>query len=364
MSEFIGKNETDLFKKVIFVISIAFILIILNSYSAGINALLVEKDESVHLSKDKNLNLVNNPPIYISKFWKHLTIYQIPNNYEKYNCTATIQMLYAVWLKELSRELGYRNVNEMLDYSLKVVKIKEIIDSLMQNPLNNYNSSGVKCFSLQEKECWEKISQILNSSYYARQDEYEALDNFLIKIGLIDDSDFKSSTWEVVDLMLSKGYARYEKVDKNGKRGIDIWKESKTYLPFDEKVINDILPGDILTGKYYATHYPEKYTTHLTVYIGIRNGQHSFAEQFGDETRITSLEKMYKALRTGFEAIFRPVVIISKEKTEEFLAIPLAHYKFGNQTTQLLFFKDEVKNFFFPIQLTINEYMKEEKEIS
>jgi len=363
MSEFMVKNETDLFKKVIFILSIAFILIILTSYSEDISALLVEKDELVHISKDKNLNLVNNLPIYISKFWKNLTVYQIPNNYEKYNCTATIQMLYAVWLKELSTELGYRNVNEMLDYSLKVVKIKNIIDSLMQNPLNNYNPKVVKSLSLEEKECFEKIYQILNSNYYDGQDEYEAIDNFLIKIGLIDGSDFKSSTWEVVDLMLSKGYARYEKMDKNGEKGIDIWKKSKIYLPLDENAINGILPGDILTGKYYATHYPEKYTTHLTVYIGIRNGQHSFAEQFGDETRITSLEKMYQALRTGFEAVFRPVVVIAKEKTEEFLATPLDHYEFGTQTTQLLFFKDEVKNFLFPIQLTLTEYMKQEKEI-
>ncbi|MEW6095035.1 MAG: hypothetical protein AB1567_00710 [bacterium] len=364
MSEFIVKNETNLFKKVIFVISIAFILIILNSYSHDINALLVDRDELVHISKDKDLNLINNIPIYISKFWKSLTVYQIPNNYEKYNCTATVQMLYAVWLKKLSAELGYTNVNEMLDYSLKVVKIKEIIDSLMENPLNNYNSSVPKTPSLQEKQCFEKIYQILNSSYY-RGDEYDAIDNFLIKIGLIDDGDFKSSTWEIFDLMLSKGSAVYEKMDRNGKRGIDIWKESKTYLPLDEKAINSVLPGDILTGKYYATHYPEKYTTHLTVYLGIRDEKHSFAEQFGDETRIIPLEKMYKALRTGFEAVFRPVVIISPEKTEEFLAAPLNEHDFASPTPpQLLFFKDEAKNFLFPIQLTINEFIKEKKEIS
>jgi hypothetical protein len=179
-----------------------------------------------------------------------------------------------------------------------------------------------------------------------------------LKIGLID-TDFETSTWEVVELMLNKGYAVYEKKDKNGKRAIDIWKEAKIYLPLDNNAINYALPGDILTGKYYATNYKDKYTTHLTVYLGKRDDKHSFAEQFGKKTRITSLENMYKALRTGFEAIFRPIIIISKEKTQEFLARPLADYDFGNQMPEILFFKDEAKNFLFPIQISVNEIIKE-----
>jgi len=359
----IVKNDTSLFKKVIFVISIAFILIILNSYFHTISALLVNKNELSYISKNNNLPLKEeNIPIYISKFWKSLTAEKIPNNYKKYNCTATIQMLYAVWLKSLSEELGYTSVNEMLDYSLKVVKIKEIMDRIIQDSLRftftDYNSNVGKFTSPKEEECWKEIYHILNSSYYGRLNEYDAIDNFLLKIGLID-SDFKTSTWEVVELMLNKGYAVYEKKDKEGKRGIVIWKESKTYLPLDENSINVALPGDILTGKYYATHYKNKYTTHLTVYLGeIGDEKHCFAEQFGKETRIVSLEKMYLSLRTGFEAIFRPVVVISKEKTKEFLTKkPLADYDFGSKMPQLLFFKDEAKNFLFPIQLTVSKFV-------
>lgn len=359
MSEFIVKNETNLFKKVILVISIAFILIILNSYSQDINALLVDKNELIHISKDKNPNLVNNIPIYLSKFWENLTLYQIPNNNVEYNCTATIQLLYSVWLLYLSQELGYASVNEMLDYSLKVVKVKEIMDTLIQDPLNNYKPTSIK-----EIECWEMIYQILNSNYYAKLDKYDAIDKFLIKIGLIDGDDYKSSTWEVFDMMSSKGYAVYEKKTKDGKRGIDIWKESKTQIPLDKDAINGVLPGDILTGKYYATHYPEKYTTHLTVYLGIRDENLAFAEQFGKRTRIISLDEMYDSLRTGFEAIFRPVIIISKEKTAEFLATTLTDYDFDSQARpQILFFKEEAKNFLFPIQITATEFIKENMEI-
>ncbi len=338
----IVKDDTNLFKKVILVISIAFILIILNSYFQEIGALLVNKNELVY-SKNRVLNLVNKNdiPLYISKFWERLTVDEIPNNGKEYNCTATIQMLYAIWLKKLSQELGYTNVNEMLNYSLKVIKIKEIMDSVVEDPLNPILTN-----SLKEKEAWEKISQVLNLSWYASIDEYETIDNFLIKIGLIDDSDWKSSTWELTELMLNKGYAVFEKEDINGKKGIEIWKESKSYLPLDKDSINVTLPGDILTGKYYATHYPEKYTTHLTVYLGKRNENPSFAEQFGKRTRIISLEKMYQALRTGFEAIFRPVIIISAEKTQEFLAIPLNEYNFGtSERPQILFFKEEAENF-------------------
>lgn len=344
------KEDINLFKKVILVISIAFILIILNSYFQEIGALLVNKNELVY-SKNRVLSLVskNDIPIYISKFWERLTVDEIPNNGEEYNCTATIQMLYAVWLKKLSKELGYTTVNEMLNYSLKVIKIKEIMDNLREDPLDSILTNP----SLKEKEDWEKISQVLNSNWYVGRNEYETIDNFLIKIGLIDNSDWKSSTWELTELMLNKGYAVFEKEDINGKKGIDIWKESKSYLPLDNDAINITLPGDILTGKYYATHYPEKYSTHLTVYLGKRNEKYSFAEQFGKRTRIISLEEMYQSLRTGFEVIFRPVIIISAEKTQEFLATPLNEYNFGtSQRPQILFFKEEAKNFLFPIQLS------------
>lgn len=371
MSEFrnIVKEDTNLFKKVIFVISIAFILIILNSYSYKINALLVNENDLASKLEKESLNLVtkNTVPIYISNFWKTLPVHKIPNNHKKYNCTATIQMLYAVWLKNLSQELGYTSVNEMLNYSLKVIKIKEIMDNIFQDPLKftltNYNPSILKLILPKEKESWEKIYHILNSNYYGRITEYDAIDNFLLKIGLID-SDFETATWEVIELMLNKGYAVYEKKDKTGKRGIDLWKEAKIYLPLDNSAINFALPGDILTGKYYATNYKDKYTTHLTVYLGRRNEEeHSFAEQFGKETRIVSLDKMYKALRTGFEAIFRPVIIIAKEDTQKFLATPLSNYNFGNHMPEILFFKDEAKNFLFPFSLSVNEVIKEEKEV-
>lgn len=362
MSEFIIiKNDTSLFKKVIFVISLAFILVILTSYSYNINAFFANKPPLIHLPSNNTVVNENNiPPMYISKFWENLSADKIPNNGEKYNCTATVQMLYARWLRDLARELGYKNVNEMLSYSLKVVKIKEIMDNIIQDPikltLSNYNSSTIKFIPPKEKEYWIKIYHILNSNYYSKLNEYDAIDNFLVKIGLIDNRDFKTSTWEVFELMSTKGYAVYEKMDKNGKRGIDIWRESKTYLPLDESSINVALPGDILTGKYYASSYRDKYTTHLTVYLGIRDEKYSFAEQFGEEARITSLEKMYTALRTGFEAIFRPVIIISKEKTQEFLTRrPLADYHFGSQIPQILFFKEEAEKFLFPIQISVNE---------
>ncbi|MEW6618427.1 MAG: hypothetical protein AB1422_03600 [bacterium] len=336
-------EDNNLFKKVIYVISLAFVLIILNSYSQEIGALRTTGENiSNHILKNEE----NTIPIYISKFWKKLTVDEIPNNGEKYNCTATIQMLYAVWFKKLSTELGYTSVNEMLDYSLRVTRVKEIMDTTIQS----WNQTP-DIFP----EVSPEIYQILNSSWYGKLGEYDAIDKFLIEIGLIDDSDWKSSTWEVVELMLNNGYALYQKQDPTGKKAIDFWKEKKDYLPLDENAINLVLPGDILTGKYYATHYPEKYTTHLTVYLGIRTGTHSFAEQFGDETRIVSLEKMYKALRTGFEAIFRPVIIISPDKTQEFLTKkPFAEYNFGTTRPRLLFFKEEAKNFLLPIQVTVN----------
>ncbi|MFH1562173.1 MAG: hypothetical protein ABIF11_01960 [Nitrospirota bacterium] len=368
MGELITKNDTNLFKKVIFVISIAFVLIILNSYFQDINALLVEKSNaeitdstSVSYFSTKHGRFPLFP--YISKFWGRLTVDEIPNKGEKYTCTATIQMLYAVWLLKLSEELGYSSVNEMFDYSLRVSKIKEIMDNVVNDQLkftlNNYHSGMVELTYPQEKEDWEKIYRILNSSRYEKLDKYDAIDKFLIEIGLIDDSDWKSSTWEVFDLMSNKGYAVYEKADKDGKKGIDIWRATNSYLPLDENVVNLILPGDILTGKYYATHYPERYTTHITVCLGKREETPAFAEQFGEDTKITSLDKMYKALRTGFEAIFRPVIIISKENTQGFLSTPLTNYDFGSQTIpRILFFKNEAENFLSPIQISVQEIIK------
>ncbi|MDI6735817.1 MAG: hypothetical protein QME42_06445 [bacterium] len=371
MAELIAKSGIDLFKKVVFVISIAFILIILNSYSQEIGALLVEKDKvtirnntGISLFPTKHAHSSLFP--YISKFWGKLTTDEIPNNGKKYNCTATIQRLYAVWLLKLSEELGYNSVNEMFDYSLRIVKIKEIMDTVVKDQLkftsNNYHPAMVEITYPKEKEDWEKIERILNSSWYGKFGKYDAIDKFLIEIGLIDDSDWKSSTWEVFDLMSNKGHAVYEKTDKMKKKGIDIWKETNSYLPLDENVVNNILPGDILTGKYYATHYPERYTTHITVYLGKREETPVFAEQFGEDTRITSLEKMYKALRTGFEAIFRPVIIISKENTQEFLSIPLTDYNFGSQARpHILFFKNEAENFLSPIQVSVNEIIKKDE---
>lgn len=374
MGELIAKNDANLFKKVIFVITIAFVLIILNSYFQEIGALLVEKSNagmtdktriSLFSTKHGQLSLLP----YISKFWGGLTVDEIPNNGEKYNCTATIQRLYAVWLLKLSEELGYTSVNEMFDYSLRVIKIKEIMDKVVKDQLkwtlSNYHPGMVEFTYPEEREDWEKIYGILNSSRYEKLGKYDAIDKFLIEIGLIDDSDWKSSTWEVFDLMLKKGYVVYEKADKDGKKGIAVWKATNSYLPLDENVVNLVLPGDILTGKYYATHYPERYTTHLTVYLGKREvaplaeETPVFAEQFGEDTRITSLEKMYKALRTGFEATFRPVIIISKENTQEFLSTPLTDYDFGSQTIpRILFFKDEAGNFLSPIQISVHEIIK------
>ncbi len=368
MAELIAKSGTDLFKKVIFVISIAFILIILNSYFQEIGALLVEKGNA-GITNSRYVSLLSTKQTYlpsflhISEFWGKLTIDEIPNNGVKYNCTATIQRLYAVWLLKLSKELGYNSVNEMFDYSQRVVKIKEIMDTVVQDQLkfasNNYHPGMVELIEPNEKEEWKKIYHLLNTTWYKKLDKYDAIDKFLIEIGLIDDSDWKSSTWELFDLMLNKGYAVYEKVDKNGEKGIDVWKKTNSYLPLDENIVNKILPGDILTGKYYATHYPEKYSTHITVYLGKREEIPVFAEQFGEDTRITSLEKMYKALRTGFEAIFRPVIIISRENTQEFLSIPLSDYNFGSQVKpRMLFFKDEAENFLYPIQVSVNEIVK------
>ncbi|MFH1859413.1 MAG: hypothetical protein ABH870_00105, partial [bacterium] len=61
---------------------------------------------------------------------------------------------------------------------------------------------------------------------------------------------------------------------------------------------------------------------HLTVYIGKRNDLPCFAEQFGKDVKITTLTRMYDALRTGFEAVIRPIAIISPDKTEKFLSTP------------------------------------------
>jgi hypothetical protein len=177
----------------------------------------------------------------------------------------------------------------------------------------------------------------------------------MLEIGLIDPT-WKSSTWKVVRLMLKKGYAVFQKRDKDGRPAIEIWDEKKQHLPLDPSATDNIIPGDILTGKYYATRYKDKYTTHLTVYIGTRNNEHYFAEQFGRDVRITSLNKIYKTLlKTGFEVVLRPIVIISPERTEEFLSTPLRRYDFSSREIPIiLFFKDKAEAYLTPIQKRLN----------
>ncbi|MBI4778290.1 hypothetical protein HY792_05170 [Candidatus Desantisbacteria bacterium] len=292
-------------------------------------------------------------PLYISKFWQDISIDDIPNNKRLYNCTATVQMLYAKWISRLAEELGYRSVNEMLEYSSKVMAIKKIIEET-NDPINFALSSHTGVKYPKETICYLRISDILNKQYYSKLSKEDAVDSLMLDIGLIDPS-WKSATWKVVQLMTNNGYAVFQKMDKDGRSAMDIWKESGEHLPLDPTAMDVILPGDIATGRYYATHYRDKYTTHLVIYIGKRNDLPCFAEQFGKDVKITSLDRMYAALRTGFEAVIRPIAIISPDKTEKFLITPLSSYKFGSQTMPMvLIFKQKAVAYLAPIQTKIN----------
>ncbi|MFH1898044.1 MAG: hypothetical protein ABH886_07370 [Candidatus Desantisbacteria bacterium] len=288
-------------------------------------------------------------PLYISKFWQDISIDDIPNNKRLYNCTATVQMLYAKWLNRVAGELGYLSVNEMLEYSSKVMAVKKAIEET-ENPVDFALSSCTGVKYPKETICRLKISEILSNQYYQKLSKEDAIDSLMLAVGLIDPS-WKSATWKVVNLMMENGYAVFQKTDKDGTPAIDIWKESGRHLPLDPTAMDAILPGDIATGRYYATHYQDKYTTHLTVYIGKRDSQPCFAEQFGKDVKITTLNKMYGALRTGFEAVIRPIAIISSDKTEKFLATPLSNYEFGSQAMpRILIFKEKAFGYLNPIQ--------------
>ncbi|PIX15821.1 hypothetical protein COZ71_09335 [Candidatus Desantisbacteria bacterium CG_4_8_14_3_um_filter_40_12] len=289
-------------------------------------------------------------PLYVSKFWQDISIDDIPNNKRLYNCTATVQMLYAKWLNKVARELGYLSVNEMLEYSSKVMAVKKAIEEI-EDPVNFALSGCTGIKYPKETICQLKVSEILSNQYYQKLSKEDAIDSLMLAVGLIDPS-WKSATWKVVHLMMENGYAVFQKTDKDGTPAIDIWKESGRHLPLDPTAMNAILPGDIATGKYYATHYQDKYTTHLTVYIGKRDEQPCFAEQFGKDVKITTLNKMYNALRGGFEAVIRPITIISPDKTEKFLATPLSNYEFGSQAMpRILIFKEKAFGYLNPIQV-------------
>lgn len=287
-------------------------------------------------------------PLYISRFWQNISIDDIPNNKRLYNCTATVQMLYAEWLSRLAVELGYLSVNEMLEYSSKVMAMKKAAEETGSSV--NFALSDYTGIEYPKGINWLRISEILNKQYYYNLSKEDTIDSLLLAIGLIDPS-WKSTTWKVIHLMMENGYAVFQKMDKDGKPAIDIWKESGKHLPLDPTAMDNILPGDIATGRYYATHYQDKYTTHLTVYIGKRNNQPCFAEQFGRDVKITTLNRMYDALRTGFEAVVRPIVIISPSETEKFLATPLSNYEFGSQAMpKILIFKEKAVAYLNPVQ--------------
>lgn len=309
--------------------------------------------ESSCVTPESNNLTKQSLPLYISKFWQDISIDDIPNNKRLYNCTATVQMLYAKWISKLAEELGYLSVNEMLEYSSKVMAIKKTIEETKDSVdfvLSSY--TGIKY--PKEIACWLRISEILNKKYYCKLSKEDAIDSLMLSVGLIDPS-WKSATWKVVQLMTNNGYAVFQKMDKNGRLAIDIWKESGGYLPLDPAAMEVILPGDIATGRYHATHYRDKYTTHLTVYIGKRDDLPCFAEQFGKDVKITPLDKMYAALRTGFEAVIRPIIIIAPDKTEKFLATPLSSYKFDSQAMPMvLIFKQKAVAYLTPIQTKIN----------
>jgi hypothetical protein len=292
-------------------------------------------------------------PLYISKFWQDISIDDIPNNKRLYNCTATVQMLYAKWISKLAEELGYLSVNEMLEYSSKVIAVKKIIEET-DTHVNFAISRYIWIKSPKETMCRMRISEVLKKQYYLKLSKEDAIDSLMLDVGLIHPS-WKSATWKVIQLMTDNGYAVFQKMDKDGRSAIDIWKERGEHLPMDPTAMDVILPGDIATGRYYATHYRDKYTTHLVVYLGKRNDLPCFAEQFGKDVKITPLDKMYDALRTGFEAVVRPIAIISPDKTENFLATPLLNYKFGSQTMPIvLIFKQKAVAYLTPIQTKIN----------
>ncbi len=341
--------------RIILITFISSILLFISiSMPRGIRASLDREQLSVPL-ESKNLTK-QSPPLYISKFWQDISVNDIPNNKKLYNCTATVQMLYAKWINKLAEELGYISVNEMLEYSSKVMAVKKIIEET-DDPVNFaiLNYTGIKYPRETKKEiCWQRIAEVLNKQYYCKLSKEDAIDSLMLNVGLIHPS-WKSSTWKVMQLMLDNGYAVFQKMDENGRRAIDIWKESGEYLPLNPMAVDSILPGDIATGRYYATHYRDKYTTHLVVYLGKRDDSHCFAEQFGRDVKITSLDRMYDALRTGFEAVVRPIAIISPDKTDRFLSTPLSNYKFGSQTMPMvLIFKQKAAAYLTPIQKKIN----------
>jgi hypothetical protein len=346
--------------KLLLITSVSLILLLISlTFSYETRARWVESDTTLLLPKKTERYaqeiLKKKPPLYISKFWQNLTVYDIPNNRKLYNCTATVQMLYAKWIKYLAKELGYSSANEMLEYSAKIMAIKKAIEETTSNPLEFTLSHYTYVTYPKEIICWRKIEDILSQYKYSRFSRCDVVDQIMLEIGLIDPT-WKSSTWKVVRLMLKKGYAVFQKRDKDGRPAIEIWDEKKQHLPLDPSATDNIIPGDILTGKYYATRYKDKYTTHLTVYIGTRNNEHYFAEQFGRDVRITSLNKIYKTLlKTGFEVVLRPIVIISPERTEEFLSTPLRRYDFSSREIPIiLFFKDKAEAYLTPIQKRLN----------
>ncbi|MBU0701967.1 hypothetical protein KKE26_11885 [bacterium] len=337
-----GINRTILIASIFSILLFASIIMPIR-----IKASLDRESSCVTLEPNKNLTK-QALPLYISKFWQDISIDDIPNNKRLYNCTATVQMLYAKWINKLAEELGYLSVNEMLEYSSKVMAVKKTIDGTKNSVdfvLSGY--TGIKY--PKETICWLRISEILNKQYYYKISKEDAIDSLMLDVGLIDPS-WKSATWKVVQLMTNNGYAVFQKMDKNGRAAIDIWKESGKHLPLDPTAMDAILPGDIATGRYYATHYRDKYTTHLTVYIGKRNDLPCFAEQFGKDVKITTLNRMYDALRTGFEAVIRPIAIISPDKTEKFLSTPLSNYEFGSQAMPMvLIFKQKAVAYLAPL---------------
>lgn len=352
----VGVMIMKIYKKIMVTASLAIMVVILSSFGQkkgtiySYDSQLVTKQTA---ETERNKGLERNIPLYTSKFWQGLTVDDIPNNYKEYNCTATVQMLYNNWLKHLSRELGYESVEEMASYSSKVIEIKKTIEETLGDPIalllavNDPLWLGVS--SSQKRECQLKINNLLTSYQLRGLPDWASADNLLLKVGLIDD-DYKSSTWEVFELIRAKGGIIFEKTDNDGRSAFEIWKREERYLPLDHRAMDGVIPGDIMTGKYYATHYPEKYTTHLTIYLGERDQEDYFAEQFGLKVKITPLERMYRSLRTGFEARMRPIVVISPEKTEEFLFTPLESYNLNNWKPDILIFKDKAQKYIHLVQ--------------
>lgn len=337
----IEKEEVLTMKSKLFLIILLSIVLVNVSFLAQDAGQYYQSEGSLTTKKQEQKEI----PLYISNFWANLSIEDIPNNNKEYNCTATVQMLYTNWLKNLARELGYNNVEEMINYSLKVIKIKKIIEQTDYNPKEMILVNNNSLISHPKgMEYWLKIYELLTSCQPRDLEDSESIEELLLKIGLLDE-DYKTSSWEIFELMRQRGEFIFEKTDKDGTPAIEIWKKEKRYIQSDKWAITKAIPGDIITGKYYATHYPERYTTHLAAYLGKREDQPCFAEQFGIKVKITNIEKMYDSLRTGFEAIMRPIIVIEPKKAVEFLYTPLNNYRFGKWTPQILFFKDNAEEY-------------------